>query len=94
MILGGKISAKANSIYNNNSSAKVIIGEDDNIVSTDVPELVSPNNYYTVWSSNIEFYDGILKGGGIDTNNTSLSIPQGKELLKNTSQEIYYTILN
>ena len=94
LILGGKISAKANSIYNNNSSAKVIIGEDDNIVSTDVPELVSPNNYYTVWSSNIEFYDGILKGGGIDTNNTSLSIPQGKELLKNTSQEIYYTILN
>ncbi len=94
LILGGKISAKANSIYNNNSSAKVTIGEDDNIVSTDVPELVSPNNYYTVWSSNIEFYDGILKGGGIDTNNTSLSIPQGKELLKNTSQEIYYTILN
>ena len=70
----------------------VTLGEDDGTVSTTQPDITSPNNSYTITIPTLNFYDGIIKGGGIDTNVT-VSTPAGKTVHSDTSGAVHTTTL-
>lgn len=92
VILGGTLSSNANAVYNNGTGS-ITIGVDDGNVSTTSPDITSPNNYYTVYSDTLNYYDGILRGGGIN-DQAVVTTPAGKQAVRNTSGEVYYTTLN
>ena len=91
-ILAGTVTSTAANAIGNASTGEITLGKDDGIVSTTSPEIVSTNGYYTISTSTLNFYDGILKGGGIKEEAT-VNTPSGKTAVRNTTEDLYYTIL-
>ena len=91
-ILAGTVTSTAANAIGNASTGEITLGENDGTISTTSPEIVSTNGYYTISTSTLNFYDGILKGGGIKEG-TTVNTPSGKTAVRNTSAELYYTIL-
>ena len=91
-ILEGEVISTASNAIKNVNTGEIILGEDNGTVSTTSPEIVSTNEYYTISTNTLSFYDGIIKGGGIKEG-TEINTPSGKTSIKNTSGELHYTIL-
>ncbi len=90
-ITGGTIKGSRNGIYNGKGT--VTLGENDGIVSTEVPE-VSGGTYGVNNGSTFNFYDGIIKGSTSSIAGVITEIPQGYKIDTTTSEGIQTAILN
>ena len=89
-VKGGTLTTDGTAI--GGDAGTVTLGEDDGTVSTTQPDITSPNNSYTITIPTLNFYDGILKGGGINTNVT-VNTPAGKTVHSDTSGAVHTTTL-
>lgn len=93
-VTGGTIKANCQAIENESSSGIITIGVDDGVVNTTSPEVIAPNNYLAAWGGTVNFYDGILKGGGISTEySTVINVPSGYTYYRDDSKNPYETTL-
>ena len=90
-ITGGTIKGSRNGIYNGKGT--VTLGENDEIVSKEVPE-VSGGTYGVNNGSTFNFYDGIIKGSTSSIAGVITEIPQGYKIDTTTSEGIQTAILN
>ena len=90
-ITGGTVTGKTYGIYN--EKGILTLGENDGIVSTEVPE-VSGGKYGVNNGSTFNFYDGIIKGSTSSIAGVITEIPQGYKIDTTTSEGIQTAILN
>lgn len=82
----------ANALYNAGTGS-VTLGVNDGVINSNSPELSSVNGYNTVVSKQgtLNYYDGVIRGGGISA--TNVVVPTGKTYSRDTSTTPYYTTL-
>ena len=90
-ITGGTVTGKTYGIYN--EKGILTLGENDEIVSKEVPE-VTGGTYGVNNGSTFNFYDGIIKGSTSSIAGVITEIPQGYKIDTTTSEGIQTAILN
>ena len=94
IITAGTVKSK-NYAINNSGTGTVTLGIDDMNISTTIPEIISSNSSKTIVGQKglkLNFYDGIIKGGGIQSS-LSITVPEGKSYYLDTSKELYETTI-
>lgn len=64
-------------------------------ISTTTPEIISSNSSKTIVGQKgliLNFFDGIIKGGGIQASLTTI-VPEGKNYYLDNSKELYETTI-
>ena len=94
IITSGTVKSR-NYAINNSGTGTITLGNDDGYISTTSPEIISSNNSNTIVGKEnltLNFFDGIIKGGGIQSN-LNIIVPAGKSYYKDTSKAIYETTI-
>ena len=94
IITSGTVKSR-NYAINNSGTGTITLGNDDGYISTTSPEIISSNNSNTIVGKEnltLNFFDGIIKGGGIQSN-LNIIVPAGKSYNKDTSKAIYETTI-
>lgn len=84
-----------NYAINNSGTGTVTLGTDDMNISTTTPEIISSNSSKTIVGQKgliLNFFDGIIKGGGIQASLTTI-VPEGKNYYLDNSKELYETTI-